>query len=413
MGKIIINFILFIFIGGCSANFMRLPLFRFPSMRRLMHEAGLELGLLNARADDLTPVRLSNYLDAQYYGPITIGSPPQTFRVLFDTGSSDLWVPSKKCHYSNLACLLHRKYDSKKSHTHRSNGSEFAIHYGSGSLSGFLSTDDVTVQGLRVARQTFAEALRQPSVAFVSAKFDGILGMAFASLSMNGLTPVFENMVNQDLVKPVFSFYLNRDQTAKEGGELILGGSDPARFRGPMHYVPLSRAYYWQLAVDAIRVGHHAFCVDGCQAIVDTGTSLVSGPAEEVARLQAALGARRAGRSHYELDCGALRALPPVTLTLAGRRFTLEPKDYVIVMDGRSDEPTCLSGFMGLDVPPPNGPLWILGDVFIGKYYTEFDFGNKRIGFAPAVTGGSEEETDNTEDESQETDQDSSTSEEI
>lgn len=82
--------------------------------------------------------------------------------------SSNLWVPSTKC--TSIACFLHTKYDSSASSTYQVNGTEFSIQYGSGSMEGFVSTDLLSIGDLSIKDQDFAEATKEPGLAFAFGK---------------------------------------------------------------------------------------------------------------------------------------------------------------------------------------------------------------------------------------------------
>ncbi|XP_028076633.1 aspartic proteinase A1-like [Camellia sinensis] len=217
-------------------------------------------------------------MDAQYFGEIGIGTPPQKFTVTFDIGSSNLW-PSSKC-YLLVPCFFHSKYKSNQSSTYNKNGKSTEIHYGSGAISGFFNEDHVQLGDLVVKNQEFIEATREPNIMFLVAKFKGILGLGFREISVGDSVPMWYNMVKQSLVsEPAFSFWLNQN-TKEVGGELVFGGVDLNHYKGKHTYVLVTRKGYWQFDMGDILIGSKptGYSGTGCSAIADSGTSLLAGP---------------------------------------------------------------------------------------------------------------------------------------
>jgi saccharopepsin len=310
------------------------------------------------------------------FSTIALGTPPQEFKVILDTGSSNLWVPGSKC--GSIACYLHTKYQADDSSTYKKNGSEFAIRYGSGSVKGYISQDILQIGDLKIKHQDFGEATEEPGFAFAFGRFDGILGLGYDSIAVNHVTPPFYNMIDQGLLdEPVFAFYIGGDG---DDSEAVFGGVDENHYSGKMVKIPLRRKAYWEVDLDAITFGGETAEFDNTGVILDTGTSLIALPVTLAELINKELGAKKGFNGAYTVDCSKKSSAPDMTFNLSGYNFTISASDYIIESQG-----TCLSGFIGLDIPEPAGPLVILGDVFLRRYYSVYDLGNNAVGLAKAA----------------------------
>jgi len=321
-------------------------------------------------------IPLSNYLNAQYFAEIALGTPPQTFTVVLDTGSSNLWVPSTRC--SSIACFLHRRYDADQSNSYKENGTEFAIQYGTGSLEGVISNDLLKMGDITIENQDFGESTKEPGLTFAFGKFDGILGLGYDNIAVKRVVPPFYHMVNRKLIdEPVFSFYLNDVNEGPQQGEVVFGGTDDSHFTGKVHYAPIRRKGYWEVTLENVKWAGEYLDIEEIGAAIDTGTSLIALPTTLAELINKEIGAKKNYAGQYTLECDTIPSLPEICLAFNGRDFCLNGTDYVLEVQKQ-----CISGFAGIDIPPPAGPLWIVGDVFLRKYYTIYDLGRNRVGFA-------------------------------
>ncbi|CAL8368398.1 unnamed protein product [Lota lota] len=315
---------------------------------------------------------MTNDADLSYYGVVSIGTPPQSFSVIFDTGSSNLWVPSVYC--TSQACNNHRKFNPQQSTTFQWGSEALSIQYGTGSMTGHLAVDTVEVGGITVANQVFGISRTEaPFMANMVA--DGILGLAFQSIASDNVVPVFDNMVAQDLVsQPLFSVYLSSNN--QDGSVVVFGGIEENYYSGAITWIPLTSATYWQIKMDSVTInGNAVACNGGCQAIIDTGTSLIVGPSSDISNMNSWVGATTDQYGDASVNCQNIGSMPDVVFTLNGNAFSVPASGYV-----SQNSYGCNTGFGG-----GNDQLWILGDVFIREYYAIFDTQYKTIGLAKSV----------------------------
>jgi len=350
--------VLFLLAGLVAAR-LRIPLHQAPRANTFL---GTEIALVNS-------------LDAQYYGEIEVGTPPQTLRVLFDTGSANLWLPSSSCW--SLSCFFHGYYRSKESISYVANGTRLSIQYGTGGASGHLSRDVVGLAGMQVADVLFGEMTSVWGLTFLFSKFDGILGLGWSSLANAGVPPFFSSLYSQGFIHDnSFSIYLSKFNDNKTS-ELILGGYNSSLAISAFTYHPLVSESYWTLNVTDVQVNNVSLGLTGLRAIVDSGSGMLPGDYRVMKKLMEKVGT-------VFSNCLNLEQLPVVTIFIDSVGYPLRPSDYVLQI-GEGASAQCVNGWSGTLMTEELAYTLVLGDMFLRAYYAHFDFAGQRVGLAIAA----------------------------
>lgn len=337
-----------------------------------------------ASASSFLETTLVNYKNTQYVGDVPIGesNPPQVMGLIFDTGSANMWVYSSNC--TSSVCQMHSTYNHERSSSFRANGTSMYIKYGSGSILGTLSVDSLRMGNIVIPDQKFGEVHKTKGDAFMWGKYDGIIGLAFPALAIEGCTPVFDNLMQKQLIHAnYFSFYFSKE-AGGPGAVFMIGGADAAYQASPFRFHDVVTSSYWEISMEDVIINGQAqeFCRDQlCKVAVDTGTSLITGPSDAIDVM--------ASQIQVDPDCDNL-GLPLIEFVMSGTKYPMASEEYILKFQS-GDQTKCMAGFRPLNIPAPRGPIWIMGDVFLRVYYTVFDRSGPngaRVGLARAKHPG-------------------------
>jgi len=363
-------------------------------------------------------VDLLNNNNSQYYGDFTLGQNRQRFSAVFDTGSGITWVPGKQC--NSDTCLEHHRFATADSSSFEpaKAGGKGSIHYGTGEVKYAGGSDKITFcdshdnagchgvqsKALEIPKHAFGMSTHQTSNPFRILPFDGILGLA---PSKNPGSVLHQLKAAKSLARNMLGFYFSED--THRSGSVSFGGVEPQHIapNQAVHWHPITRDDEWQIDMKDISVnGQRLHICDKrpggvCPAVMDTGSSLITGPSGEVDKLLSKI--------HTPDDCSTLSKLPNVSVILVDKdghevSYPLTPEEYTLrswdevpntgdngylkefPVLGHGTEPKimphCEPGVGIMDVP---GKKWVLGDTLLRRYYSIYDDDRGLVGLVKSL----------------------------
>lgn len=323
---------------------------------------------------------------ATYYGTIEIYG--RHFKVLFDTGSCEFWVPSKNCNTER--CKKHARLKQTPTMTIKEKNG-LNIQYLSGKVSGDMCYETVKLGDIEVRNQVVGLGNTVDIELLDDVRWDGIMGLAYPNnaLSARGVTPIFDTIMASHILTDKhlsnqFAYYISDTKGSVTFGgadcDLIAAGQAKGSCINQFKFVPVTERTYWTITIKDVRVKHpnkpeqKGFCgASGCKSIVDTGTYLIYGPETQVNKM---------GLASLLTSCTSHMEMPTFTFDFhvnsgdEAVSLELQPADYILKfnVDGRDD---CVVG-----ISPDKDTIWTLGQVFLRSFYTVFDRDVNRIGFA-------------------------------
>ncbi|KAI0825830.1 aspartic protease [Irpex lacteus] len=316
---------------------------------------------------------LTDQQEELWTGSITIGTPAQEFTIDFDTGSSDLWIPSSTCDN----CSSKKQYDASQSSTSQKQEGTFQIQYGDGStVQGDVYTDTVTVAGITVTDQ-YLSPVTTLSDQFTQSPEDGLLGLAFPAISNLKQNPFFNTAIEQNVVSSgEFGFKL-----ASDGSVLYLGGTDSSLYSGDIEYHSVdSSTGFWQATGGAAVVDGQEVASD-ISTIIDSGTTIMYGPQEQVEAFYNAIDGAEvydSSQGYWSFPCDG--DLPEVGFSWGGETWAISAENLNL---GETEQGSgkCVGSLAAQDLGLGDG-VFLLGDSFMKNVYTSFSFDQTAVGFA-------------------------------